>query len=267
MRLTMPHNNEAEQAVIGSCLINPSAIPDILDAVTAEDFYSSVHQDIFQAIRDLYLAKTEIDVLTVSSKVPKDKMVYIYELADTTPTAGNVAAYVKILQAQTMRRKLIKYGIEMQESAMDADTDIDEVLLSTQKIILGLSLSKNTPLKNTKELALSVFRKMESGNHGAFQGLKTGFDELDHKLGGLKPGKLYILAARPRMGKTALSKNIAEFVATRSGLVFMASLEMDAEQLAIRHISGIGKINGNKFNTGQFADSDWQKLTYAASKY
>src|SRR4030066_278934 len=144
--IKLPRNNEAEQAILGSCLIAPDVVPLILESLTVGDFYASNHKQVFKAIQTLYLEKS--------------------------------------------------------------DTDIDEVLLNSQKAILGLSLTKETPLKTTKELAIDLYRKIESGNHSVFQGAKTGFDRLDWILGGMKPGKLYILAGRPRMGETAVAKKI-----------------------------------------------------------
>ena len=265
--IKLPRNNEAEQAILGSCLIAPDVVPLILESLSVGDFHASKHQEVFKAIQTLYLEKSDIDFMAVSSLLPKEFIPEIAGMIDNTPTARNWKTYAKILQNQTMRRRLINESITIQEAAGDSDTDIDEVLLNSQKAILGLSLTKETPLKTTKELAIDLYRKIELGNHSIFQGVRTGFDRLDWMLGGMKPGKLYILAGRPRMGKTALAKNIAEYVSIKSGPVFIASLEMDAEQLAIRHISGLGKIDGSKFNTGRFGDSDWNGLTLAAGKY
>ena len=263
----LPRNNEAEQAILGSCLIAPDVVPLILESLTVGDFYASKHKEVFKAIQTLYLKKSDIDFMTVSSLLPKEFIPEIAGMIDNTPTARSWKSYAKILQNQTMRRRLINEAIMIQELAGDSGTDIDEVLLNSQKAILGLSLTKETPLKTTKELAIGLYQKIESGNHSIFQGVRTGFNRLDWILGGMKPGKLYILAGRPRMGKTALAKNIAEYVSIKSGPVFIASLEMDAEQLAIRHISGLGKIDGSKFNTGRFGDNDWNGLTLAAGKY
>lgn len=265
--MKLPHNEEAEQCVLGACLLEREAAKEVVDSVYLNDFHQTSHQEIFKAIQSLAIKKMDIDCLSLGNAVPKELALYASRLYDSVPSATNIKTYIKILKAYSMRRRLIKEAISLQEAAQDTDSDIDDVLLAGQKSILSLSISKESPLKNTKELALALYRKIENQDPHAFQGLQTGYKRLDWILGGMKPGKLYIMAARPRMGKTALSKNIAEYVAAKAGAVFIASLEMDAEQLAIRHISGMSKINGNKFNTGRFAEDDWSRLTEGAGKY
>lgn len=261
----LPRNLEAEQALLGACLIDNRIIQDVLDNSSLDDFYSPRHQDIFKAIQKLHCDKLDIDPSTISGIVAKENLVYVFEISDNTPSAVNYKTYLTLLKSTAMRRKLISKLQQIQEAATDLDLGIEETLLDAQKSILALSLTQDIPLKTTHELSLSLVKRIETP--GGCQGILTGFDGLDRKLGGLRPGKLYILAARPRMGKTALSKSIAEYVAEKSGPVFIASLEMDAEQLAMRHISGIGRVNGNKFNDGRFEDADYPKMMRAIGEY
>ncbi len=261
----LPRSLEAEQAVLGSCFIDNRKVQEILDSVMVEDFYSPRHQELFTQIQKLSTDKMEVDFVTIAGNISSELLVYVYGIVDNTPTAANWSVYAKILKATTIRRKIIAEAQKLQEEAEDLDTDISEVLTSAQKSILALSLTQDIPLKNTHELSLSLVKRIETP--GGCQGLLTGFDGLDVKLGGLRPGKLYILAARPRMGKTAMSKNIAEHISHKYGSVFMASLEMDAEQLAMRHISGMGRVDSSKFNDGRFEDADYPKMMTAIGKY
>ena len=272
-----PHSIEAEQAVLGGLMLAPEAYDRINDKLTANDFYRRDHQLIYRAIAELAEKNRPFDAVTLGewfeSQGHMDLVAggaYLVELASTTPSAANIAAYAEIVRDKAVMRQLIEVGTEIVNDAFQPEgKESDEMLAIAEQKVFAIAeqgargrtdfVAMNDALKD----AFEVLRvRSESG--GTVTGLPTGYTEFDMMTAGLQPTDLVILAARPAMGKTTFALNIAEYAAIKSKkAVAVFSMEMSAGQLAMRLISSVGRINATRLRTGQLADADWSRVTSA----
>ena len=272
-----PHSIEAEQAVLGGLMLAPEAYDRINDKLTANDFYRRDHQLIYRAIAELAEKNRPFDAVTLGewfeSQGHMDLVAggaYLVELASTTPSAANIAAYAEIVRDKAVMRQLIEVGTEIVNDAFQPEgKESDEMLAIAEQKVFAIAeqgargrtdfVAMNDALKD----AFEVLRvRSESG--GTVTGLPTGYTEFDMMTAGLQPTDLVILAARPAMGKTTFALNIAEYAAIKSKKgVAVFSMEMSAGQLAMRLISSVGRINATRLRTGQLEDEDWSRVTSA----
>ena len=272
-----PHSIEAEQAVHGGLMLAPEAYDRINDKLTANDFYRRDHQLIYRAIAELAEKNRPFDAVTLGewfeSQGHMDLVAggaYLVELASTTPSAANIAAYAEIVRDKAVMRQLIEVGTEIVNDAFQPEgKESDEMLAIAEQKVFAIAeqgargrtdfVAMNDALKD----AFEVLRvRSESG--GTVTGLPTGYTEFDMMTAGLQPTDLVILAARPAMGKTTFALNIAEYAAIKSKkAVAVFSMEMSAGQLAMRLISSVGRINATRLRTGQLEDEDWSRVTSA----
>ena len=272
-----PHSIEAEQAVLGGLMLAPEAYDRINDKLTANDFYRRDHQLIYRAIAELAEKNRPFDAVTLGewfeSQGHMDLVAggaYLVELASTTPSAANIAAYAEIVRDKAVLRQLIEVGTEIVNDAFQPEgKESDEMLAIAEQKVFAIAeqgargrtdfVAMNDALKD----AFEVLRvRSESG--GTVTGLPTGYTEFDMMTAGLQPTDLVILAARPAMGKTTFALNIAEYAAIKSKkAVAVFSMEMSAGQLAMRLISSVGRINATRLRTGQLEDEDWSRVTSA----
>ena len=272
-----PHSIEAEQAVLGGLMLAPEAYDRINDKLTANDFYRRDHQLIYRAIAELAEKNRPFDAVTLGewfeSQGHMDLVAggaYQVELASTTPSAANIAAYAEIVRDKAVMRQLIEVGTEIVNDAFQPEgKESDEMLAIAEQKVFAIAeqgargrtdfVAMNDALKD----AFEVLRvRSESG--GTVTGLPTGYTEFDMMTAGLQPTDLVILAARPAMGKTTFALNIAEYAAIKSKkAVAVFSMEMSAGQLAMRLISSVGRINATRQRTGQLEDEDWSRVTSA----
>ena len=272
-----PHSIEAEQAVLGGLMLAPEAYDRINDKLTANDFYRRDHQLIYRAIAELAEKNRPFDAVTLGewfeSQGHMDLVAggaYLVELASTTPSAANIAAYAEIVRDKAVMRQLIEVGTEIVNDAFQPEgKESDEMLAIAEQKVFAIAeqgargrtdfVAMNDALKD----AFEVLRvRSESG--GTVTGLPTGYTEFDMMTAGLQPTDLVILAARPAMGKTTFALNIAEYAAIKSKkAVAVFSMEMSAGQLAMRLISSVGRINATRLRTGQLEDEDWSRVTSA----
>ena len=272
-----PHSIEAEQAVLGGLMLAPEAYDRINDKLTANDFYRRDHQLIYSAIAELAEKNRPFDAVTLGewfeSQGHMDLVAggaYLVELASTTPSAANIAAYAEIVRDKAVMRQLIEVGTEIVNDAFQPEgKESDEMLAIAEQKVFAIAeqgargrtdfVAMNDALKD----AFEVLRvRSESG--GTVTGLPTGYTEFDMMTAGLQPTDLVILAARPAMGKTTFALNIAEYAAIKSKkAVAVFSMEMSAGQLAMRLISSVGRINATRLRTGQLEDEDWSRVTSA----
>ena len=272
-----PHSIEAEQAVLGGLMLAPEAYDRINDKLTANDFYRRDHQLIYRAISELAEKSRPYDAVTLGewfeSQGHMDLVAggaYLVELASTTPSAANIAAYAEIVRDKAVMRQLIEVGTEIVNDAFQPEgKESDEMLAIAEQKVFAIAeqgargrtdfVAMNDALKD----AFEVLRvRSESG--GTVTGLPTGYTEFDMMTAGLQPTDLVILAARPAMGKTTFALNIAEYAAIKSKkAVAVFSMEMSAGQLAMRLISSVGRINATRLRTGQLEDEDWSRVTSA----
>ncbi len=276
-----PHSIEAEQAVLGGLMLDNDAWDQVADRVSEEDFYRHDHRLIFRAIASLADKNRPFDVVTLSEWLEsRDELenagglAYLGTLAKDTPSAANIKAYADIVRERSILRQLIAVGTGIADSAYTSDgRDSKELLdVAEQKVFQiaeqgsrhqqGFRSIKHL-LKTTVEHIDTLFERDDP-----ITGLPTGYTDFDELTSGLQAGDLVIVAGRPSMGKTTFAMNVAEYAAIkRQCPVAIFSMEMPGEQLAMRLLSSMGRINQQRLRTGKLEDEDWPRLTSAVSMF
>lgn len=274
-----PHSLEAEQSVLGALMLDHRAWDNIADRISTDDFYRSEHRAIFDAIIKLVNRAQPFDVLTIAETLKFDQKLgllpsgeaYLYELAQNTPSAANITAYADIVRERSILRQLIAVGTDVTDSVFNPDgRDSAELLDHAERLVFQISDHQQRgtgPVDITALLSRATDRlDLLYQTKGAITGLATGFTDFDEMTSGLQPGDMVVIAGRPSMGKTSFAMNIAEYAAIKQDKpVMVFSLEMPAEQLVLRMISSLGRIDQHKVRTGQLSDSDWPRVTSAVS--
>ena len=232
----------------------------------------------FSASDSLYKSGNPIDLTTVVTRLKDMDMLdkcggvsYLSDLSDASVTSANVKSYVNMVHDKAVVRKMIEAAETLADEGYSGQTDINEYLDACEKAVLEISRNRRTnEFRTSPELITGVLENIQkmSDNRTDITGLKTGFNDFDHTLHGLQKGDLIVLAARPAMGKTAVALNMAMNVAAYQprGAVAIFSLEMAAEQLAMRLLSAKSHIPGDKLRTGRLTDADWNRLNEAAGE-
>lgn len=272
-----PHSTESEESVLGAILMSNDAASEVMDKLVPEDFYIPSHQAIFSAIRDLFNANQAIDAITVAEELRRIEQLErvggvggITRLLDVVPSAANVEFYAGIVEEHSQRRELMKAGSTITDYAMRLDDEIHDVLDRSEQTVLGVAGRKvGDSMQPIGPLFFSALEELEllEAQGSDVTGLTTGFSDLDKKLTGLHPANLIIIAARPAMGKSALTANIAMNVAVDHGRpVAIFSLEMSKEEVAQRMLCSKARIDSMKLKTGQIGEMAWPRLTDAAGR-
>ena len=272
----MPHSLEGEQAVLGSMLIDPECIKDVMDKLQPGDFYLRQNREIFEAIYSMFSYARPVDGITVAEELRKNGTYdeqttrrYLAELMEITPTSANVMEYVKIVRDKALLRGVAIAASEITAMVQEGiGTASDTLDAAEQKIFAvrrGQSAQDMVPISRVLPDVLERLGEMtESQDH--MPGLSSGFSAVDAKITGLNKSDLLLLAARPGMGKTSFALNIALNVARSSRkTVAIFSLEMSAEQLVTRILSGEALVENYRLRTGNLREADWQKIAAAAS--
>lgn len=273
----LPQAIEAEQAVLGGLMLRPQAWMDVQDVLTAQQFYRRDHQLIWQAIEDVLKKGREADAVTIGEWFEsrgKLELVgdgaYLIELSATTPSTANIRGYAEIVAETAKRRALIDAGQELMDAAYNPEgRSALDLIGSAQTRIGGLLDSEPCDLESVAPVMERVFHRLgeRANNEGGISGLTTGDHDLDELLGGLQPGGVYVLAARPKMGKTTKAINIAEHVALRLRKpVAVFSFEMQPEELGDRMLANQAGINGTRIRTGKLDDVDWANASEATRR-
>lgn len=271
----VPQNPQAEQAVIGSMLIDPECIPDVLKDVRAEHFYGRVNREIFETIFAMFNYGQTVDPVTVMEQMQARGVYhedstrgYLLELMKATPTAANVGEYVTILRDKALQRDLGKVASDITNMVNEGLGGADEMLEAAERNIYALRRDRTIGgLKPVGEVIQTVYDNLNRiAQEGAqLPGLSTGLVDLDNRILGLNAGELVLVASRPGMGKTSIALNIAMNVAKSSGrAVAVFSLEMSREQLAIRLLSGESLVDSQKLMRGNLSAEDWRRIVSAA---
>jgi replicative DNA helicase len=276
-----PHSVEAEQAVLGGLMLDNAAWERIADRLREEDFYRQDHRLIFRAISELSNADQPFDAVTLSEWLQSREqleaaggLAYLATLARDTPTAANVRAYADIVRERSVLRQLIRAGGELADAAFRPEgRGADELIEFAERQVFEIAESRGRLKQNFVQISDLLSKAVDRldmlmHSNNPVTGLATGLDKFDEMTAGLQPGDLIIIAGRPSMGKTALALNIAEFCACRPENAVptaIFSMEMSGEQLAMRLISSLGRINQQKLRTGQLDQADWQRVTSAIS--
>ncbi len=275
-----PHSLEAEQSVLGGLMLEEAAWDKIADVLTAEDFYRHDHRLIFQAISELVANQQPVDVVTVSEHLESQGrleeaggLAYLGALAKNTPSAANIHAYAEIVREKAVLRALIRVGQEITEQAFQPQgRPVSELLDAAEQAVFHIAeqgARGRAGFTNIKDLLTRAVDRIDAlfQQDNPITGVATGFADFDEMTSGLQPSDLIIVAGRPSMGKTTFAMNIAEHVAVREGLpVAVFSMEMPGEQLAMRLMSSLGRIDQHKVRTGRLEDDDWPKLTMAVGE-
>lgn len=274
---TPPHSIEAEQSVLGGLMLDNEAWMLVGDKLTEEDFYRQDHRLIFRSIAWLAGNQKPLDVITLSEWLKENEQLedagglsYLATMAKDTPSAANISAYADIVREKSILRQLITVGTDIADSGYRTEgRDSKQLLDEAEKNVFQIAEqgAKNTksfrPLKALIKVTLEHIEEL-SKQDSAITGVSTGYTELDEMTSGLQKGDLIIVAGRPSMGKTTFSMNIAEYAAAHGKLATAVfSLEMPAEQLTLRLLSSMGRVDQHRVRTGQLTDEDWPRIATA----
>lgn len=269
-----PHNLDAEKSVLGAVMIDKDAIINVAEILRPEFFYDETNKQIYEAMQALYEKRQPIDVVTLTDQLKKMKKLAavggasgIVEISNAVSTAANAAQYAQIIKDMAIKRSVISMSSELVELAFDEGKEAREVMDAAEKRVYDLSQNQTTqafmPIKTA--LAESFERLDElQRNSGELRGVASGFADLDKVLAGFQRSNLIILAARPGMGKTAFTLNIAQYAAvTARKKIGFFSLEMSREELVDRLLVAQADIDAWRLKTGRLDQQDFLKLSDA----
>jgi len=274
-----PHSLQAEQSLLGGLLLDNRAWDEIADLVSETDFYRRDHRMIFNASRQLIERGDPCDVITLSEWLESQSqlndtggLAYLGTLAKDTPSAANIRAYAKIVRENSVLRQLAEVGTEIANSAYFTEGQDSVALLDkAEQLVFRIAEQGNARgpgFASIKDLLTKAVDRIDELFHqdNPLTGIATGFTDVDDMTAGLQASDLIIVAGRPSMGKTTFAMNIAEHAAIKDGrAVAVFSMEMPGEQLAMRLMSSLGRIDQTKVRTGKLDDDDWPRLTSAVS--
>jgi replicative DNA helicase len=270
----VPHSREAEEAVLGSILINPEAYYDVAEFIQPEDFYIHRHRWIWEAFTHLHERRTPIDFLTVSEEL--DQMgqlaeiggpAYLTSLINNVPSSLHAEAYGHIIEESAIRRRMLNAANQIAKLAYKEDSTVDDVMDESEKAVFGVSERRLTrDLQSIRQVLSDYYDRIDqlSNRDEDIYGVPTGFIDLDRLLGGLQSSDFIIIAGRPGMGKTAFllssAKNAAQI---HKKHVAVFSLEMSNEQLVQRLIAQETGIDSQRLRTGKLEENEWPLFTHA----
>ncbi len=274
-----PQSIDSERAILGSIMLRPGALGEIIDLISPVTFYSQKHSLIYETMLDLSLKNEPIDLVSLTHLLKEKKLLeniggstYITELVNTVPSSTNIKHYAEIVYKKFVLRSLIDAGEFISELAFNEGTEaIDEVLDSAEKKVFAVTDSpKGQQFISIKETLTTAWERLERlhNTKDELRGIPTGFASLDNLLAGFQKSDLIILAARPSMGKTTLALDIARLVATKHNVpVGIFSLEMSSQQLVDRMLAADSKVNAWNLRTGRLSgDSDFSKIRDSLDK-
>ncbi len=272
----MPFSLDAEQAVIGSVLIDPASLDIVTGIISSDDFYLEEHRSIYSAMQGMYLKSRSIDVVTLVDELVHQGVYdeaggkeYIRLISESVPTASNVRDYANIVRDKAVLRALIAACEEVTEAAYTEEEDVQRLVEMAESKIYAIAEQKeNKNFVHIKEALVKVYDNLQQlrVNKEEMQGMKTGFSGLDRVLVGMGKSDLVLVGARPGMGKTSFAMNVATSAAKMSHkAVCVFSLEMSVEQLVSRLLSSEALVDSYALRSGDIQDEDWQKIAHAAS--
>lgn len=274
----MPVSIEAEQSVLGSILIKPECIGTVTGMLTADDFYIEEHRAIFSAMIDMFLASRQIDPVTLLNTLvqsgayssEQNGMDYIAQIARIVPTAANVSDYAAIVREKSVLRRLITACEEISEEAYAAQGDVRHMVDAAEQRIFEIAQNRDSrEFRHIRDIMTNVYSELEqlAANQGNQDRTTTGFSGLDHVLVEMGKGDLVLVGARPGMGKTSFTMNIATNVAKQTKKsVCIFSLEMSGEQLVNRMLSSEAMVDSHSLRSGEIKSDDWPRLADAAAQ-
>ena len=275
IKKVQPHSKEAEQAVIGSMIMDKDALITASELLQGEDFYIPQYGILFEAMVELLQEGRPAELVTISDKL-KEKGVspeicgleFIRDVTDAVSTSANIKYYADIVAEKSLSRKLIKITEGIANTCYQDKERMDTILEDTEKQIFNIVQKRNAgEYEDMRQVVLRTLKNIEKAakSQGRITGIATGFRDLDYKLSGLQNQALIVLAARPAMGKTAFVLNMAEYIAVHSKVpTVIFSLEMGKEQLVNRLLAMNSKVDAQSILTGDLKDSEWADLMESA---
>ena len=269
-----PQNVEAEASLLGAILIDSDAVVKVADSIAAEDFFDARHKHIYQAIEKLYERREPIDVLTLADQLKNSGVLeviggasYLTELTNFVPTAAHAEQYADIVAQKAMRRRLIAASQDITDLGKDESKELKELIEEAETRLFQVSQQHvKQSVVSIEDILADSFERLDElhKDSKSIRGVPTGYADMDNMLAGLQRSDLFILAARPAMGKTAFVLNLARNVAVSSKeSVLIFSLEMGKEQLVDRLLSMESGVDAWALRTGNLTDSDFEKLSHA----
>lgn len=270
-----PQSIEAEESILSAVLLDNNTLLDVLELLTAEDFYRTAHQKIFATIETLYAKSEPVDLITLTSALRDQNMLeeiggatYLARLVDTVPSAVNVVHYARIVREKSTLRRLIAKAGEITQRCFETANEFDRVLDFSESAIFEISQNKHRaafhPLNKIIDINIDSLEKRQA-HRALVTGIPTGYAQLDNMTSGLQGSDLIILAARPAMGKTALALNIARNAAVGANVpVAIFSLEMSKEQLSMRMLCAEARVDAQRLRSGFLNPEDWNNIIEAA---
>lgn len=271
----VPFSLEAEQSVLGTIILDPDKIRDVANTLSADDFYLEQHRVIYEAMRELFISSSTIDVITLVDELVKSGTYddaggknYISLIAQSVPSISNLADYMKIIREKALLRRLIEASEQISRMAYDAEGDTASILDRSEQLIFDIADKNETKgFSHIKDVILANYKHLDEliKNGDAALGTPTYFTDIDKLLVGMGKSDLILVGARPGMGKTSFCLNIASQVALKTKkTVAVFSLEMSCEQLVSRMLSSEALIDSYKMRKGDLNEDDWVKLARAS---
>lgn len=274
-----PHSIEAEQSVLGGLFLDKDALIKVVERVQADDFYRQDHRIIYNAINALDGEGKPFDLVTVAEWLESHQQLddagglsYLAALAENTPSASNVGVYADIVRKRSILRQLISATVKINETVFNPmGLNSEQVLDFAEQTIFEIAEQETRGKRvynSIKDLLVGALDRVDElyRKKTPVTGIATGFGDFDERTAGLQSSDLIIVAGRPSMGKTAFAVNIAEHAVIKEGLsAVVFSMEMPGEQLAMRMMSSLGRVDQHKVRTGKLHDDDWPRLTSAVT--
>ncbi len=272
----IPQSLEAEVSILGSILFDNNVLPKVMEHIKRDDFYSEQNALIFEAMSELFSHGKPVDLVTVSESLDKKGLLdrvggalYLSQIADSAPPGINVEQYIKIVREKAVLRRLIRSCSEIIVKSCEQRGEVDEILDEAERSIFEIAQERVTPsFYHIKEILKTSFQTLSTlyEKKERITGIPSGFSDLDRLTAGFQNSDLVIIAGRPSMGKTSFCLNIAEYVACKKNIpVGIFSLEMSKEQICLRLLCSMARVDSSKARSGFLSPSEWERLTDAAS--
>ena len=267
-----PHDLDAEMSVLGSILLDPRSIDEVVEFLNPEDFYRETHGTIFRASLEMYRDGVAIDNVTLAEKLQQMGMLervggraFLASMQSAVPTSANIAFYGQIVRDRAVRRGLIRAAVDMTKESYDTQREVEDIVSEAQSSLFGIveNASDNhaVPVESVLGEVMDTYNKRAPGQ---IIGLSTGFADLDRRLNGLRKGEVYIIAARPAMGKTSWALQVARHAASQGVIPIVFSLEMSTEQIVTRLLCQEAKVDNQRFERNELTKEEWERVMTAA---
>ncbi len=273
----MPFSLEAEQAVLGSILIDPACMDKLAGIISRDDFYMTEHAEIYSAMQSMYMTSKNIDVVTLINELvtlgtydEAGGREYLKLVAEAVPTSANATDYAQIIRDKAILRQLIEAGESITEAAYVGDDTVGNLVEYAESQVFRIAEGReNKNFVHIRDALVQVYAHLKDlkENPEASRGMPTGYTKLDNVIVGMGSADLVLIGARPGMGKTSFAMNIATAAAERTKkVVCVFNLEMSADQLANRMLSSEAQIDSFKLRSGQLEPEDWEAIAYASNR-